>query len=70
MIKNLAEIKGCFLACAMICNIPVDVGTLIQDDVSLMLKVERCISCNFEVLLGMLLGRFSSYGFLQHFCAS
>ena len=41
------------MACAMICNIPVDVGTLIQDDVSLMLKVERCISCNFEVILGI-----------------
>lgn len=54
IIKNFAEIKGCFLACAMICNIPVDVGTLIQDDVSLMLKVERCINCNFEGLYELL----------------
>ena len=50
VITNLAEIKGCFLACGLICNIPVDVGTLVDEDVSLMLQVERCISNKFEVI--------------------
>eukprot|EP00795_Rhopilema_esculentum_P001205 gene1205-15571_t len=52
--KSLPDIKGAFLACLMICSKTISDDLLLQGNVSLMLRAERCLSKNFEGLYELL----------------
>ena len=49
--QSLPDIKGAFLACSMICSKTISDDLLLQGNVSLMLRAERCLSKNFEVTI-------------------